>query len=407
MLNKKKIVNDPVYGFINIPTDLIFDIIEHPYFQRLRRIKQLGLTYLVYPGAVHNRFQHVLGAMHLMKMALDVIRAKGADITDTEAEGALIAILLHDIGHGPYSHTLEGSFIEEVTHEELSYHYMQKLAKIYEGALTTGMEIFAHRHQKKFLHQLVSSQLDTDRLDYLIRDSFYTGVSEGVIGVDRIIKMLTVVNDELVVEEKGIYSIEKFLIARRLMYWQVYLHKAVVSAELMLHKIIQRAKYLIRNGVSLFGSPALHYFLQRTPSLNKQITDEDTEMFAWLDDMDVMSAIKVWSKANDFTLSYLCNCLINRRLFRIEIQKEPFEPDKIEMLKTEIQKKFGISASELPYYIFTDVLTNNAYSVKTDSINILTNKGELIDIAQASDISNVKSLSKTVIKYYLCYPKLL
>lgn len=405
MINKKKIVNDPVYGFINIPSDLIFDIIEHPYFQRLRRIKQLGLTYLVYPGAAHNRFQHVLGAMHLMKMALDVILDKGIEISQKEYEGALIAILLHDIGHGPYSHTLEGVFIEGVSHEMISTMYMEKLENIYGGELSTGMQIFVHKYPKKFLHQLVSSQLDTDRLDYLVRDSFYTGVSEGVIGVERIIKMLTVFNGELAVEEKGIYSVEKFLIARRLMYWQVYLHKTVVSAELMLHKIIQRAKYLVQNGQKLFASPALNYFLNRNKQSIDSLTDTDLFMFAELDDMDIMGAIKVWASSTDFALSYLCKSLINRKLFRLEIQKQPFTDSYISKLKKKISEKLHVSEENMSYFIFTDVLTNKAYSVKDDKINIVSNKNKIVDIAQASDISNIKALTKTVVKYYLCYPK--
>ncbi|HEX4887624.1 MAG TPA: HD domain-containing protein, partial [Luteibaculaceae bacterium] len=332
---KRKIINDPVHGFIALPSKVIVDMVEHPFFQRLRRIKQLGLTHMVYPGALHTRFHHVLGAMHLMNEALDVLSAKGEIITPEEKQGALLAILLHDIGHGPFSHALENTLVTGVHHEQLSELFMDLLNKEFNGALSLGISIFKNQYPKKFLHQLVSSQLDMDRLDYLSRDSFYTGVSEGVISAERIIKMLAVVNDELVVEEKGVYSIEKFIVARRLMYWQVYLHKTVVSAEFLLVNILKRAKELAKRGEVLFASPALQRFLyhdyewrhfEQDPTL---LTD-----FAQLDDFDIMTSVKVWQSNSDKVLAELCHRMVNRQLFKIVIQKEPFQENKLIQLKS-------------------------------------------------------------------------
>lgn len=414
-INKRKIINDPVHGFFSIPNDLIFDIIENPYFQRLRRIRQLGLTYLVYPGAIHNRFQHSLGATHLMRMAIDVIRSKGHEVTPREEEGALTAILLHDIGHAPFSHTLEYSFVENITHEDISLLIMREINKLMDGKLRTAIEIFTGKYPKKFLHQLVSSQLDMDRLDYLKRDSFYTGVSEGVIGSDRIIKMLTVANDELVVEEKGIYSIEKFLIARRLMYWQVYMHKTAVVADQMLLRILQRARELSAQKVELLVTPSLQYFLYQNVTKEiflgndissvEPVNKKGIEMFARLDDTDILASIKEWAFHSDPILSFLCTGLINRKLFRIELKNKPFSEKKIQKTREKVIKQYHISEEYANYFVFSDSLENNAYLIKTNKINILTNRGKLVDIAKASDVSNVSALSKTVKKYFLCYPK--
>lgn len=401
-----------MYGFINIPFEIIFDLIEHPYFQRLRRIKQLGLTNLVYPGATHTRFQHAIGAVHLMNSAINIIRSKGHNISVKEAEAVTIAILLHDIGHGPFSHTLEHSLVSDIDHEGLSNIFMNRLNDIFKNKLTLAIEIFNNQYPKKFLHQLVSSQLDMDRLDYLNRDSFFTGVSEGVIGFDRIIKMLNVVNDQLVVEAKGIYSIEKFLISRRLMYWQVYFHKTVISAEQLLVKILKRAKMLAGDGNKLFATPALEFFLynnimyedfikNKTAVNNKTVID----IFCEFDDNDILASIKVWSNSKDRILAQLCTNLINRRLYGIEISKQPFDNKKIKKLESRVIQKYKISEHELDYFVFTDNITNHAYSAKNDKINILYNNGRLADITEASDIMDNAVLSKTVKKYFLCYPK--
>jgi uncharacterized protein len=412
MQSTKKIVNDPVYGFINIPSGLIYHLIEHPYFQRLRRIKQLGLTHLIYPGANHSRFQHVMGAMHLMASALDIIREKGQDITDDEAQGVMVAILLHDIGHGPFSHTLEKVFIPDLSHEDLSLMFMQYLNQLHNGALNTAIRIFKNEYPKKFLHQLVSSQLDMDRLDYLQRDSFFTGVSEGVIGSERIIKMLNVVNDELVVDAKGIYSIENFLIARRLMYWQVYFHKTVLSAEQMLVKILGRAKMLARDKQELWATPALHYFLYNEvrkkdfhDATTGELNFELLERFSHLDDDDIQTCVKAWMFHPDYVLSYLCRCLVNRNLFALQIQDKPFKPDLIRQIRRNASLSHNFSEDDLDYIVFDDFISNNAYSIKSDNINILYKTGRISDIAQASDMSNVSALSKTVKKFFLCYPK--
>jgi hypothetical protein len=405
-LNKKKLFNDPVYGFVSIAYETVFDLIEHPYFQRLRNIKQLGLTHLVYPGALHTRFHHALGAMHLMGIALETLKNKGVIITEEEAEGVTIAILLHDIGHGPFSHALESCIVPGVQHEALSVLIMHRLNKYFNGKLTLAISIFENKYEKKFLHQLVSSQLDMDRLDYLNRDSFYTGVSEGVIGFDRILKMLQVVNDELVVEEKGIYSIEKFLISRRLMYWQVYLHKTVIAAEQLLVKIFQRAKAIANNGVPLFASPSFNLLLANKISTDAFYENElYLDAFMKLDDSDLFSAIKVWSEHEDPILAKLCKLLIDRKLFTIEMQNEAFTQKSIQAHKDKLTISFPLTAQEQDYFVFSGKITNNAYNMEVGKINILTKSKGLIDIADASDNLNLSALSKTVEKYFICYPK--
>ncbi len=404
--NSRKILNDPIYGFITIPFDIIYDLIEHPYFQRLRRINQLGLSHLVYPGGLHNRFHHAIGAMHLMQHAIEVIRSKGHEITDEEAEAVTIAILLHDIGHGPFSHALEHSIVEGIHHEDISVMLMDALNVEFNGQLDLSISIFKNEYRKKFLHQLVSSQLDMDRLDYLKRDSFYSGVSEGVIGSDRIIKMLNVANDELVIEEKGIYSIENFIVARRFMYWQVYLHKTVVSAEFMLVKILQRAKELANNGTTLFCSPALQQFLYN--HYTKQDFDADPtilKVFSKLDDFDILGAIKVWANNDDKVLSLLCTKIIDRKLFKIELQRSPYAANYITDLKNKVQTTYALDAEEVDYFVIQNHITNNAYNPTYDRINILFKNGEIMDIAEASDNLNIAALSSPVKKYFVCYPK--
>lgn len=404
--NKRKIFNDPVYGFITIPGELIFDIIEHPYFQRLRRIKQLGLTHLVYPGALHTRFHHAMGAMHLMTHAISVIRYKGHQITEKEANGVLIAILLHDIGHGPFSHALENSIVSDLSHEDLSEIFMDKLNQHFDGKLSLALDIFRDTYKKKFLHKLVSSQLDMDRLDYLKRDSFFTGVSEGVINSDRIIKMLNIEGDQLVAEAKGIYSIEKFIIARRLMYWQVYLHKTVIAAEYMLVKILQRAKVLAEKGEALFATPSLKIFLQNRFNKTDFLNDKTLiTTFARLDDFDIFTSIKVWTTHKDKVLSTLCTNMVNRQLSRIEIRNSKFPKSYIKEIREKTKKEFSLSDKEVDCFVYSYPITNNAYNPLRDKINILHKNGDVVDIAEASDQLNISLLSKAVTKYFLCYPK--
>jgi len=369
-INKKKIINDPVYGFINISSDFVFDIIEHEYFQRLRRIKQLGLTYYVYPGAVHTRFQHVIGATHLMKIAIDVLKNKGVEISNEEEEATILAILLHDMGHGPFSHTLEHSFVTNISHEEISLLFMEEFNKIFNGKLTLAIDIFKNNYHKKYLHQLVSSQLDMDRLDYLQRDSFFTGVSEGIVGFERIIKMLNVYNNEIVVDAKGIYSIENFLIARRLMYWQVYLHKTVVVTEQILTKILIRAKQLYKFDKNLFTTPALKFFMENEiDSLEKFKSLDAIRIFSQLDDFDIMTSIKIWTNHSDKILSFLCKSLINRRLFKIEIQKEnEFEKIKTDEIKQKMKVQFSVNDEDVEFLVFTGKIYNKAYSRNKDEI---------------------------------------
>jgi HD superfamily phosphohydrolase len=398
-----KIFNDPVYGFVTVPYGIIFNLIEHPYFQRLRRIKQVSLTHYVYPGALHTRFHHALGAFHLMTQAIDVLRAKGADISDEESLAVQIAILLHDIGHGPFSHTLETTLIN-VHHERLSELFMQKLNEEFDGALSLAIQIFEDTYPKKFLHQLVSSQLDMDRMDYLTRDSFFTGVYEGVIGYDRIIKMLAVHEGELVVEEKGIYSIEKFLIARRLMYWQVYLHKTVLAAEQMLIQILRRAKQIVKEGGSLYCPPNLEIFIHNdfseTDFLSRR--DELLDAFAGLDDYDIFAAIKGWMKADDRVLSFLSTGLINRKLFKLEMANRKFEPAYRQALKQKIEDWWQGPASDMAYLLLNGQESNHAYNPQSGEIKILFKNG----VAQPmSELLESGLHFKNVTKYYLAYPK--
>jgi HD superfamily phosphohydrolase len=405
-LNKKKIINDPVYGFISIPSDLVFDLIEHPYFQRLRYIKQLGMTHLVYPGALHTRFHHALGAMHLMGTAVETLCNKGVDITPEEKEGLTIAILLHDVGHGPFSHALEQTIVEEINHEDISILLMNKLNEAFNGKLTLAISIFKGTYHKNFLHQLVSSQLDMDRMDYLNRDSFFTGVSEGVISSDRIIKMLNVKDNGIAVEEKGIYSIEKFLISRRLMYWQVYLHKTVIAGEQLLCKIFKRSRELALEGTRFPVTPALGYFLENVIDKEEFMSNsKHLDTFALLDDTDVMAAVKIWADSDDFVLKTLCHNLINRKLFHVDITAEMPDPEFVKQLTTNAVKYYNISQHEAEYFVFTDSIRNNAYNKGDGNIHILMKNGSIKDITLASDNSNLEALSKTVSKYILCYSK--
>ena len=405
-MNKKKIINDPVYGFVSIPSGFIFDLIQHPYFQRLRYIKQVSMTHMVYPGALHTRFQHVIGAMHLMQLAIDTLRSKDIQISAQEEEAALIAILLHDIGHGPFSHSLEHTLIEGVSHEVISSMLMDRLNEQFSGRLTLAITIFNDQYARRFLHQLVSGQLDTDRMDYLNRDSFFTGVSEGVISFDRIIKMLTVVNDELVVEAKGIYSVEKFLIARRLMYWQVYLHKTVIAAEQMLIKALKRAKELSNQGVILFATPALQHFLQnKVNAANFVAEKEHLYWFTKLDDTDILSALKSWVDHDDFILRTLCQRIMRRDLFRTELRSVDFDAAEIAWYKERACKQLNLTDDQVDYFVYYQAIHNSAYSTDKEPIRIVNNKGQLLEIAEASDLSNLEALSKKVIKYALTYPK--
>lgn len=406
ILNKKKIINDPVYGFITIPSELVFDLIQHRYVQRLRYIKQLGMTHLVYPGALHTRFHHAIGAMHLMGLAVETIRSKGQAISYEEEEAVTIAMLLHDIGHGPFSHALEHTIVEGISHEHISKLLIDNLNREFDGRLTMALDIFNKRYHKKFLHQLVSGQLDIDRLDYLNRDSFFTGVSEGVISFDRIIKMLDVVDDQLVVEEKGIYSIEKFLIARRLMYWQVYLHKTVIAAEQMLVKILERAKELSGEGRKLFASPCFAYFLNNSISKEEFRNDpQNLERFTKLDDNDIFTSIKVWAEDDDLILATLCRHLIERNLYQVEITNDPPSIERINDLAERATNEFEIVEDDTSYFVFTDTIKNNAYSVGDGSIKILMKDSTIQDITTASDNSNLEALARTVQKYILCYLK--
>ena len=405
-MNKRKIFNDPVHGFITIPHELVFDLIEHPWFQRLRRIKQLGFSEYVYPGAIHTRFHHALGAFHLMRKALAALKSKGQAISEEEELGACLAILLHDIGHGPFSHTLEHTLIKGVSHESISLLFFQRLNELFHGQLNTAIAIFTDRYPKKFLHQLVSSQLDVDRLDYLSRDSFFTGVSEGVISHDRIIDMLTVLDDELVLEEKGIYSVEKFLVSRRLMYWQVYLHKTVVCAEAMLIRAIERAQWLIRNRQPLSAPDTLLFFLQQHIQLKDFKTrPELLERFSLLDDTDILAALKMWSRHDDVVLSYLSNSILQRRLFKVQMQSRKTTASRLMHLRKETARQMNLTAAEARYLVFTGSTSNNAYHSGKSKIHIRMKNGKKTDIALASDNLNIQALSKPVTKYYLCYPK--
>lgn len=404
--NKNKIINDPVYGFITIPSELIFEIIEHPFFQRLRQIKQLGLTSLIYPGALHTRFHHAIGSMYLMQQALLSLRSKKIEISDDEFEACLIAILLHDIGHGPFSHTLEFNLLHDITHEKISVLFFERLNNQFDGALDTALEIFTNKYPRKFFHQLVSSQLDIDRLDYLKRDSYFTGVSEGQIGSERIINMLNVRNDEIVVEEKGIYSIENFLSARRLMYWQVYLHKTAVSAEEMLIKLIKRAKYLTQNGNPVEATPALKILLERNLELQHFTEDpEILDLFALLDDSDIWGSMKFWREHEDTVLSGLSTKLLERQIFKIILASEKPVQEWVETLRSKVRDQYMLSEEELEFYTGSGQISNSAYISSGQKIKILTKKGQILDIVKATDLPNIKAMSKIVTKHFFCWPE--
>lgn len=409
--NKRKIINDPVYGFINIPGDLIFDLIENPWFQRLRNIKQLGLTSFVYPGANHSRFQHCLGAMHLMEMAINTLRSKGTYISPEEEEAVFCAILLHDSGHGPFSHALENSIISGITHEDLSLLLMKELNERFGGRLELAMEIFKGNYKRKFLHDLIAGQIDMDRLDYLRRDSFFTGVIEGSIGSDRIIRMLNVVNDELVVDEKGIYSLEKFLIARRLMYWQVYMHKTVIASETLLVNVLKRAKQLASEGSDLYATPALRFFLYNSIG-PEDLLHEGTftpgliaANFTRLDDTDIFVAAKYWADDSDKILSDLAGRLMKRNLFAVELQEKPFSDERIEKLNRAVLEILDIKPEQTDYYIFTNSISNLAYTLDAPEIKILLKSGKIADISEVSDMCDNRFISEKNTKYFLSYPK--
>ena len=402
--NKLKIFNDPIYGFITIPNSLIFDIIQHKYFQRLRRITQMGLSYLVYPGAHHTRFHHALGGMHLMQKAINVLRFKGVTISEDEENGLLIAILLHDIGHGPFSHAMEHSIVNDVSHEEISLRFMEELNAEFNGSLTLAISIFKGEYPRHFMCELISSQLDMDRADYLKRDSFYTGVAEGNINSERLITMLNVVNDQLVIEEKGILSVEKFLIARRFMYWQVYLHKTGVVAEQLLMRILKRAKELVQKQVELKCSDALFYFLNTEINTNSFNTETLT-IFSKLDDYDIVAAMKDWQNHDDFVLSNLCQMILDRNLLKVKLKSKPFKTSDLKIHKEALIEEYNISKHEAFYFVFKGKITNQAYQNNFQKINILFKSGKIKDIVKASDQLNLKALSKPITKYYMCFPK--
>lgn len=405
MTNKRKIFNDPVYGFVSVPSDLIYDLIEHPFFQRLRRIKQLGMAEYVYPGALHTRFHHALGAMHLMGQALQVLQTKGHYLLDVEIEAAQIAILLHDIGHGPFSHVLEYTILNDVHHEHISALLMEKLNQEFGGQLDLAIEMFNGTYHREFFHQLISSQLDMDRMDYLNRDCFFTGVAEGTIGVDRIIKMLNVVDNQLVVEEKGLLSVENFLNARRLMYWQVYLHKTSICTEAMLIQIIGRARELIKLGDTLFVTPSFSLFLKEDISLESFDNDEKyLRAFTEIDDYDIWACIKTWQHHSDKILSIICKDLLNRNLYKVKISNFPIEAPFIQNIKESLLEK-GISENELNYFIIEGDVSNKGYVSGDETINILTKNRNVVDIADASDLPTIKALSNIVKKYYVCWGK--
>ncbi|AEH02259.1 HD domain-containing protein [Lacinutrix sp. 5H-3-7-4] len=402
--NKLKILNDPIYGFITIPNSLIFDLIEHKYFQRLRRITQMGMSYLVYPGAHHTRFHHAIGCMHLMQKAVQVLRFKGVEINEEEKNALLVAILLHDIGHGPFSHAMEHSIVNGVSHEHISMLFMEVLNKEFNNDLTLAIKIFKGEYHRKFMCQLISSQIDMDRADYLKRDSFYTGVAEGNINSERLITMLNVKNDELVIEMKGIYSVEKFLVARRLMYWQVYLHKTSLVAEQLLIRVLKRAKELTRKEVVLNASKPLQFFLRNEINLS-DFNKETLDTFSKLDDYDIVSAMKEWQDHDDFILRNLCRMIINRDLLKVKIKKKPIKKEKLIAFKEQLTNAYSITDKEAEYFVFTGEISNQAYTQKKQGIKILHKNGSIEDLVKASDQLNLKALSKPVTKYYICYPK--
>lgn len=402
--NKLKILNDPIYGFITIPNERIFDIIEHRYFQRLRRISQMGMSYLVYPGAHHTRFHHALGCMHLMGKAIEVLRFKGVEISLEEAEALQIAILLHDIGHGPFSHAMEHSIVNGVSHEYLSLCFMEEMNAEFNQSLTLAIKIFKGEYHRKFFKQLIASQLDIDRLDYLKRDSFYTGVAEGNINSERIITMLNVKNDALVVEEKGIYSIEKFLVARRLMYWQVYLHKTSLGAEQLLIRVLKRAKELSQKGIKLPATTALSFFLT-TPVNIENFNNVHLEKFSKLDDYDIVAAMKEWVSCDDFVLSSLCKMILNRDLLKVKLKKKSLGDHKVKRKLTEVMQQYELTEEEAKYFVFKGKVSNLAYNPTSESIQILHKNQKITDVVKTSDQLNLEALSQPVVKYYICYPK--
>ena len=411
LTNKRKIINDPVYGFISIPDDFVFDIIEHPWFQRLRNIRQLGLTSFVYPGATHTRFQHALGALHLMDQAIQTLRSKNVKISAEEEEATFIAILLHDSGHGPFSHALENSIISGISHEELSLLLMGKLNEIFNGKLKLAIDIFRGRYKRIFLHELIAGQVDMDRLDYLRRDSFFTGVIEGSVGSDRIIRMLNVVDDRLVMDEKGIYSLEKFIIARRLMYWQVYMHKTVLSSESLLVNILKRAKELASSGADLYATPALRFFLYNEigqSDLNGKgifTPGQIAANFTRLDDNDILVSAKYWADHSDIVLSNLSGRLMKRDLLAIELQNEPFTEKRVNDLKKQAGNLMTISPEMTKYFVFTGNVSNLAYAPDSPDVKILHKSGSITEISAVSDMFDHRFLSERIIKYFLCYPK--
>lgn len=402
--NKLKIFNDPIYGFITIPNSLVFDLIAHKYFQRLRRISQMGMSYLVYPGAHHTRFHHALGSMSLMQKAVNVLRFKGVSISKDEETALYVAILLHDIGHGPFSHAMEHSIVNGISHEEISLRFMEKLNMEFNGSLTLAIKIFKGEYHRKFMCQLISSQLDMDRADYLKRDSFYTGVAEGNINSERLITMLNVVDGEIVIEEKGIYSVEKFLISRRFMYWQVYLHKTSLVAEQILMRVLKRAKELVEQGEKLEASQSLNYFLKNNIN-GLNFNDACLNIFAKLDDYDIISAMKAWQEHEDFVLRNLCDIVINRDLLKVKMKNKPAKASVLKDHKIALQKKHNITETEAEYFVFEGKVTNQAYNNSKEQINIVLKTGKIKDIVKASDHLNLKALSKPITKYYICYPK--
>lgn len=403
-INKLKIFNDPIYGFITIPNALIYDLIQHPYFQRLRRISQMGLSYLVYPGANHTRFHHALGCMHIMQKAVETLRFKGISISQEEENALYIAILLHDIGHGPFSHAMEKSIVEDVHHEAISLLFMNELNVEFNGQLSLAIQVFEGDYHRKFMLQLISSQLDMDRMDYLKRDSFYTGVAEGNVNSERLIQMMNVVDDVLVIEEKGIYSVEKFLMSRRLMYWQAYLHKTSLVAELILTKILKRAKELTEKGVVLPCSEPLLFFMQNKITA-ETFDSENLNLFSQLDDFDIISAIKSWQKQDDFVLSSLSKMIINRDLLKIKLSEDKVSTEDLQILKERFALENKITLAEANYFIFKGKIKNQAYSKEAEPIRILKKDKSIEDVVEVSDQLNLKSLSKFVTKYYLCFPK--
>lgn len=403
-INKLKIFNDPIYGFITIPNALIYDLIQHPYFQRLRRITQMGLSYIVYPGANHTRFHHALGCLHIMQKAVDVLRFKGVSISEEEENALYIAILLHDIGHGPFSHAMEKSIVEDVHHEAISLLFMNELNQEFDGQLSLAIQVFKGDYHRKFMLQLISSQLDMDRMDYLKRDSFYSGVAEGNVNSERLIQMMNVVDDVLVIEEKGIYSVEKFLMSRRLMYWQAYLHKTSLVAELILTKILKRAKELTEKGILLSCSDPLLFFLQNKINL-ETFDSKNLDLFSQLDDFDIISALKSWQKQDDFILSTLSKMIINRDLLKIKVSQEKISNQEFQEMKERFASENNISLLECNYFIFKGKIKNQAYSKEAEPIRILKKDKSIEDVVEVSDQLNLKTLSKFVTKYYICCPK--